>query len=43
VNLLKMNDTITYHIKELDPDIIAPSTKRMNIPEQGGSKLLLIL
>ena len=37
-----MNDTITYHIKELDPDIIAPSTKRMNIPEQGGSKVVVI-
>ena len=30
------------YIKELDPDIIAPSTKRMNVPEQGGSKIVII-
>lgn len=30
------------YIKELDPDIIAPSTKRMNVSEQGGSKIVII-
>lgn len=29
-------------IKELDPDMIAPSTKNMNRPEQGGSKIVVI-
>ena len=29
-------------IKELDPDMIAPSTKNMNKPEQGGSKIVVI-
>lgn len=35
-------EPVTYKIRELDPDIIAPSTKRMNIPEQGGSKIVVI-
>lgn len=30
------------HIRELDPDMIAPSTARMNAPEQGGSKIVVI-
>jgi hypothetical protein len=29
-------------IKELDPDMISPSTKNMNKPEQGGSKIVVI-
>lgn len=33
---------IVYRIRELDPDIIAPSTKRMNVSEQGGSKIVFI-
>jgi hypothetical protein len=37
-----MSETITYNIRELDPDIIAPSTSRMNVPEQGGSKCVVI-
>jgi hypothetical protein len=37
-----MINNITYKIRELDPDIIAPSTKRMYDPEQGGSKLVVI-
>ena len=35
-------DNIVFRIKELDPDIIAPSTKNMNRPEQGGSKIVVI-
>jgi len=35
-------DTITYRIRELDPDMIAPSTKNMDRPEQGGSKIVII-
>ena len=35
-------ETITYRIKELDPDMIAPSTKNMDRPEQGGSKIVII-
>jgi len=35
-------DKITYHIKELDPDMIAPSTKNMDNPQQGGSKIVII-
>jgi len=35
-------DTITFRIRELDPDIIAPSTRNMNRPEQGGSKIVVI-
>ena len=39
---MNSRDTITLRIKELDPDIIAPSTKNMNRPEQGGTKLVVI-
>jgi hypothetical protein len=35
-------ETQTFRIRELDPDIIAPSTKNMNRPEQGGSKIVII-
>jgi hypothetical protein len=35
-------ETINYRIKELDPDMIAPSTKNMDRPEQGGSKIVII-
>lgn len=35
-------DTVIFRIKELDPDIIAPCTKNMNRPEQGGSKIVII-
>jgi hypothetical protein len=35
-------DSITYRIRELDPDMIAPSTKNMDRPEQGGSKIVII-
>jgi hypothetical protein len=35
-------DVITYRIKELDPDMIAPSTKNMDNPQQGGSKIVII-
>jgi len=35
-------DTITYRFRELDPDMIAPSTKNMDRPEQGGSKIVII-
>lgn len=35
-------DTINYRIRELDPDMIAPSTKNMDRPEQGGSKIVII-
>jgi hypothetical protein len=35
-------DNIILRIKELDPDIIAPSTKNMNRLEQGGSKIVVI-
>jgi len=35
-------DEIIYRIRELDPDIIAPSTKRMNVLDQGGSKIVAI-
>jgi GTPase SAR1 family protein len=35
-------DSITYRIRELDPDMISPSTKNMDIPEQGGSKIVII-
>jgi len=34
--------TIVYKIKELDTDIIAPSTKRMYEKDQGGSKIVCI-
>ncbi len=29
-------------IRELDPDMIAPSTSKMLVPEQGGSKIVVI-
>jgi hypothetical protein len=35
-------DSITYRIRELDPDMIAPATKNMDRPEQGGSKIVII-
>lgn len=35
-------ETITFNIKELDPDIIPPCTARANDPEYGGSKIVLI-
>ena len=35
-------NNIIFRIKELDPDMIAPSTKNMNKPEQGGSKIVII-
>lgn len=35
-------DTTVLRIRELDPDMIAPSTKNMNKPEQGGSKIVVI-
>jgi hypothetical protein len=35
-------EQIVYKIRELDPDIIAPSTKNMNTPEKGGSKIVVI-
>jgi len=34
--------TITFRIRELDPDLIAPPTRNMNKPEQGGSKIVII-
>ena len=37
-----MSDTVTYEIKELNPDMIAPVTARMNDPEYGGSKTIII-
>jgi hypothetical protein len=36
------NSNVIFRIKELDPDMIAPSTKNMNRPEQGGSKIVII-
>jgi hypothetical protein len=36
------DEKIVLKIKELDPDMIAPSTARMNVPEQGGSKIVII-
>ena len=35
-------DIMTYRIRELDPDMIAPSTKTMDNPQQGGSKIVII-
>jgi hypothetical protein len=35
-------DIKVLRIRELDPDMIAPSTKNMNKPEQGGSKIVVI-
>jgi hypothetical protein len=37
-----MSDITTYEIKELNPDIIPPITHRMNDPEYGGSKIVVI-
>lgn len=37
-----MTETIHYRIRELDPDMIAPSTRNMDRPEQGGSKIVII-
>ena len=39
---MSKENTITLRIKELDPDIIAPSFERMNKPEQGGNKTVII-
>jgi hypothetical protein len=35
-------DATVLRIRELDPDMIAPSTRNMNKPEQGGSKIVII-
>jgi len=35
-------DTTVLRIRELDPDMIAPSTRNMNKPDQGGSKIVVI-
>ena len=35
-------DITLLRIRELDPDMIAPSTKNMNKPDQGGSKIVVI-
>jgi hypothetical protein len=35
-------ESLTFRIRELDPDMIAPSTKNMNKPDQGGSKIVII-
>ena len=32
----------TFRIRELDPDMIAPTTKNMNKPDHGGSKIVII-
>jgi len=32
----------TININELDINMIQPSTERMNKPEQGGSKIVVI-
>ena len=37
-----MSDTIEYKIKELDPDIIPPSSRNMYKTDQGGSKIVVI-
>jgi len=37
-----MNNFETYRIKELDPDIIPPSTKNYKNPEQGGAAIVVI-
>jgi hypothetical protein len=37
-----MDDPTVINIKELNPEIIAPITERMNDPEYGGSKILVI-
>lgn len=35
-------DTVEVRIRELDPDIIPPCTAKMNDPNQGGSKIVVI-
>ena len=35
-------ETTVLRIRELDPDMIAPSTKNMNKTDQGGSKIVII-
>jgi len=35
-------ESTILRIRELDPDMIAPSTKNMNKPDQGGSKIVII-
>jgi hypothetical protein len=35
-------DTVVLRIRELDPDMISPSTKNMNKSDQGGSKIVII-
>jgi len=37
-----MSSPTKYEIKELNPDMIAPTTARMNDPEYGGSKIVVI-
>ena len=39
---MSKENVLTLKIRELDPDIIAPSFDRMNKPEQGGSKIVVI-
>lgn len=39
---MSSENKITLRIRELDPDMIAPSTARFNKPEQGGSKIVVI-
>lgn len=36
------NNPYILRLKELDPDMIAPSTKNKDKPEQGGSKIVVI-
>ena len=35
-------ERIDFEIKELDPDIIPPRTDRMNEPDYGGSKIIVV-
>lgn len=37
-----MSNVQQLKIRELDPDMIAPSTSRFNKPDQGGSKIVII-
>lgn len=37
-----MSETVTYEIKELNIDMIPPITERMDDPDYGGSKLVVI-
>ena len=39
---MSLNDTNVIRIKELDPDMIAPCTKRANDPEYGGAKIIVV-